>query len=86
MQSWPNLRYYIRICLSILEKTIPNLGQESQCRGQDSNHAVPEHKPEALPLELTCSVIVDITRKLPSNALKKANSCLCITNVKLRTI
>jgi hypothetical protein len=35
--SWPNLRYYPRISLEVLRKTMENLSQYSWTLGQDLN-------------------------------------------------
>jgi hypothetical protein len=43
-KSWPNLRYYLDICLERLWKSMKNLRHDRWSSGQDLNPGPPEYK------------------------------------------
>jgi hypothetical protein len=47
-RSWPNLRYYLGICLEGLIKTTKNLSEDSWSPGRDLNPETPEYEAGAL--------------------------------------
>jgi hypothetical protein len=42
--SWPNLRYYPKICQEGLRENMKNFSQDSQCPGQDLNPVSPKYE------------------------------------------
>jgi hypothetical protein len=61
-RTWPNLRYYPRMCLEGLRKTTKHLSQDSRSPGRDLNPGPPEYEAGVLTTRSRHSVcgLVDI--------------------------
>jgi hypothetical protein len=63
-QLWPNLRYYLRIRLEGLRKTMRNLRQDSWSLSQDLNLGLAKYEVGVLTIWLQCLVIAHYQARL----------------------
>jgi hypothetical protein len=87
--SWPISRHYLDIRLKVLAKATSTLNYDNRCSTRDSNRASPEYNLEALPPELTCSVMLHIrdVRLIMNDEIRKLTLRLinnALSNVKFR--
>jgi hypothetical protein len=63
-RSWPNLRFYPRICLEGLRKATKNLSQDNWSPGEDLKPGPPEYEAGMLTTRLIFSVLIILFENL----------------------